>query len=278
MKAQRAGYSAKQAALLLEMPVSRVYAYVRSGFLKPSATGAGGMRFSFRDLVLLRTAKGLCDARVAPARVRRALSGLRRQLPQGRPLTAVTISAEAGRVVVRDGRAKWNPESGQALFDFAVRELERKVAPLAEASAQRAHAERHRSAEDWFELALELEPVAADDATDAYRHALELDPSFADAWVNLGRLRHELGRRADAERCWRRALELRPEDVVALCNLGLVLGERRRDEDALAVFAKALALDPSSADAHHGAAGACERLGRRAAALRHLRAYRRLVS
>jgi tetratricopeptide (TPR) repeat protein len=271
------GYSTRDVALMLEVPASRVYAYVRAGFLSPVRGARGGMRFTFQDLVLLRTARGLCDARVSPARVKRALRSLQQQLPEGRPLTAVTISAEGGRVVVRDGSRSWNPESGQALFNFSVRELERKVAPLAEALARKAREQPERDADEWFELGLDLEIGAPGEAFEAYRRAVSLDGTHADAWVNLGRLAHEAGRQVEAECCYRAALAARPGHALAAFNLGLALQERGRDEDALLAFHDAMTSDPACADAHYNASQIYERLGKPMAALRHLHTYKRLI-
>jgi tetratricopeptide (TPR) repeat protein len=272
------GYTAKEVALLLELPVSRVHAFVRAGFLSPERAGDGALSFSFQDLVLLRTAKGLCDANVAPTRVKRALKKLKDQLPEGRPLTAVAISAEGNKVVVRDGRVRWNPESGQALLDFEVRELERKVAPLAEAAAKKAKTvQTERSADEWFALGCELEIGAPVDALDAYRHAVGIDPLHADAWVNLGRMAHETGALDEAERCYRAALDARTGDAIAAFNLGLVLQSRGADQDAIVAFEQALVADPQCADAHYNAARLYERMGEQTAALRHLRAFKKLT-
>ena len=49
------------------------------------------------------------------------------------------------------------------------------------------------------------------------------------------------------------------------------------DLDAVDAYEKAIALDSDHADAHFNLAGACERVGRPAAAIRHLKAYRALV-
>ncbi len=271
------GYTAKQVAVLLELPVSRVHGFVRAGFLSPERSDDGSLSFSFQDLVLLRTAKGLVDAHVAPLRVKRALKKLREQLPEGRPLTAVAISAEGNRVVVRDGRTRWNPESGQALLDFEVRELERKVAPLAEAAAKKARAQTERSADEWFALGCELEIGAPIDALDAYRRAVGLDPTHADAFINLGRMSHEAGDLDEAERCYRCALDARSGDAIAAFNLGLILQTRGRVHEAIAAFEQALIADPQCADAHYNAARLYERLGQETAALRHLRAFKKLT-
>ncbi|HEY2028838.1 MAG TPA: tetratricopeptide repeat protein [Myxococcales bacterium] len=262
------GYGAREVAKMLGLSVAQVRSYVKAGFLEPARGPRGELRFSFQDLVLLRTAKGLVSARIPPRRVRTALRKLREQLPEGRPLRAVHIQADGNRIVVGDGSASWVPESGQVLFDFNARELSRKTAPL------QLHA---RSAADWYERGCDLEESEPSEARAAYRKALDLDPSLADAWVNLGRLLHEAGDAREAIQHYRKAIELRPDDVVALFNLGVALEDLLMPQEAVLAYRTALAADPSCADAHYNLAHLYERLKDPAAALRHLRSYRKLV-
>ena len=121
--ASPSGYSTKDVAALLGLSADQVRSYVRAGFLAPVQGPRGEYYFSFQDLILLRTAKGLLAARVPRRRVRLALQNLREQLPDDRPLTGVRISAQGHHVVVRDGPTVWNPESGQILLDFQVADL-----------------------------------------------------------------------------------------------------------------------------------------------------------
>src|SRR5258708_19661258 len=115
---------------MLGLSVGQVRAWVRAGFLEPERGARGALRFSFQDLVLLRTAKGRLSARIPPRRVRSALSRLRTLLPVGRSLRGVKTTADGDRIVVGDGAARWQADSGQVLFDFDTAELARKVAPL----------------------------------------------------------------------------------------------------------------------------------------------------
>ena len=270
------GYSTREVAKLLSVPESRVRGYVRAGFLSPERGERREMRFSFQDLVFLRAAGGLADAGVAPRRIRRALSRLRDQMPAGRPLTSARMAVEGRRIVVEEGARRWHPESGQTLFDFAVDDPGREVAPIAPAHRE-ARAEGDFSADDWYEWACQLEPGSPAEAREAYAKALTIDPDHADALVNLGRLLHESGDPAAAEPHYRRALEVRPEDATAAFNLGVALEDQRRLPEALLEYQHAVRLDPSNADAHFNAATLAERLGRAAEALRHLRIYRRLT-
>jgi tetratricopeptide (TPR) repeat protein len=277
------GYSAEDVAKLLGIPVHKVSAYVRDGFLVPARGDDGQPSFSFQDVVLLRTAQGLIGARIAPARVRRALARLKQQLPAGRPLTGVAIAAEGNRIVVRDGGARWNPESGQVLFDFRVEEAGEgapslTLTELRPKPAPAPAAATGGDSEDWYQVGCTREDEGdGDGAIAAYRRTLAADEGHADARINLGRLLHERGEAAEAVLQYRRVLETRPDDAIALFNLGVALEDQELLAEAAAAYARAVEVDPRAADAHYNLAGVYERIGDRAAAIRHLRAYKKLT-
>ena len=274
------GYSTGEVARILELTPRQVRACVRAGVLEPGRGPRGEFRFSFQDLVFLKTARGLVAARMPACRVRGTLEKLRLQLPRGRRLSGVHIAVEGRRIVVSDGTARWQPESGQILFDFEVADLARAAAPVAREAFRRAREDSGRqdlSAEEWYHWGCELEAAAPEEASEAYRSALSLDPGHADAHVNLGRLLHESGDPAAAEEHYFRALEARPEDPTAAFNLGVALEDLGRPEHALEAYEKAVSIDPQNADAHYNAATLCERLGRTADALRHLKECRILT-
>ena len=270
------GYTVRDVAAMLGISTGQVRAY--AAFVAPSRGARGEYRFTFQDLVLLRTAKGLVAARVPAAKVRRALVKLGGQLPRGRPLSAVRITADGRGVVVRDGGTVWNPDSGQLLFDFAVADLATKAAPIARRSAAEAREkERELDAAGWYGLGYDLEAVAPAEARDAYRRAVELDPHHADAHVNLGRLLHELGEAAAAETHYRVALAEDPAHATAAFNLGVALEDQGKSDEARAAYERALETDPGHGDAHFNLARLHEKAGRKPAAIRHLTAYRRIV-
>ncbi len=271
-------YTAKNVAKMLDLSVGQVRAYARSGLLRPERGTRGEYRFSFQDLVLLRTAKGLLAARVPPRKIRNALRKLQDQLPQGRPLTGVRISAQGDRIVVQDGGAIWNPETGQTRFNFEVADLASRVAPHARRAAQQAlDSDEEMSADEWYALGADLEPAAPDHALEAYRRALDIDPDHFDTRVNLGRLLHERGRLHAAETHFRLALGVKPHDPTALFNLAVCLEDLGRTHEALRAYQDTIAADAACADAFYNLARLYEALGDSAAALRHLQTYRRLT-
>jgi tetratricopeptide (TPR) repeat protein len=272
------GYTSHDVARLLGLTVAQVRGFARDGFSAPRRGVQRELQFSFQDLVVLRTAKALVAARIPTRRIRRALKKLRLELPRGRSLAELRIVAEGDRIVVSDGDTAWNPESGQTHLDFAVSDLATRAAPIARRTAQAARAaEGDLDVEDWYELGLELEAVDPGEARDAYRRALELDAHHADAHVNLGRLLHEQGLIEEAERHYRLALRETPDHATAAFNLGIALEDLDQPADAIEAYRAALATDPRLADAHYNVARLYEKVGKKAAALRHLSIYRRLA-
>src|SRR6266568_4918251 len=255
------GYTSRDVAKVLGLTVAQVRGFARDGFLTPGRGSRGELLFSFQDLVILRTAKGLVAARIPTRRIRRALRRLRSELPRGRSLAELRITAEDDRIVVSDGESTWSPESDQMQIDFAISDLATRAAPMARRTARAARlVEQDLSAEDWYELGLELEVAA-----------------HAEAHVNLGRLLHEQGLVEEAERHYRLALRESPEHATAAFNLGIALEDLGRPADAIDAYRAALATDPRLADAHYNVARLYERVGKKAAALRHLSIYRRLT-
>jgi tetratricopeptide (TPR) repeat protein len=265
-------YSTKDVAALLGLSPAQVSAYVRAGFLTPETGPKGEHLFSFQDVVLLRTAKGLLAGKVPRRRVKVALERLREQLPADRPLTGVRILAEGHHVVVRDDGEVWEPASGQALLDFEVSDLAREAAVF----SRRQPAETE-TAGDLCQQAASLEADAPDEALATYERALALDPQLAEAHLNLGRLLHDRGDLPAAERHYRLALAAHPDDPLAAFNLGVALQDQGKLEAAVTAYEEALAGDQSLADAHYNLSGVYETLGKKQAALRHLSTYRRLT-
>jgi len=271
------GYSVKDVARMLGLSGDEVRAYARTGILHPTRGPRGEFRFSFQDLVLLRAAKGLEDAQVPARRVRSALLKLKEQLPEGYPLSSVQILASGDHVLVRKGEEVWDPESGQAHIDFEVSELAQKAAPAARVAVEEAEASQDPlTAHEWYDLGFDLEAASPAEAERAYKRALDLDPGFVDARINLGRLYHLTGQLNAAEAQFRLALAEGPNGT-ALFNLGVALEDLGRHDEAVRAYREAIEADPSAADAYFNLARLLEHDGDKPGAIRCLRAYRRLT-
>ena len=83
-------------------------------------------------------------------------------------------------------------------------------------------------------------------AVAAYRRAVEVEPTHAFAWVNLGRLLDDRLAWDEALACYDRAIALPAgeQDAVAWSNRGNTLLSLDRFEEALACYERALALEP----------------------------------
>lgn len=272
------GHTASEVATLLDVTPAQLRVLVRATFPASGRADDGGARFSFQDVALLRTAKGLLGADVPAARIRKALQRLRAQLPDDKPLSAVRITADGDRVVVREGGTRWQPDSGQVLLDFDREALEHPREAATAGAPFGVPEDDGLSADEWYDLGCDLEEMEPRRAVGAYRKVLALQPGHADAHVNLGRLLQERRELEGAEEHYRAALKIRPDHAVAAYNLGTVLEDQKRWQDAVAAYSVAIARHPGYADAHYNLARLYEAAGQKMAALRHLKTARQLAS
>lgn len=274
--AARAHFDTAEAARIVGVTPARLRQCVRAGMLSPGRDGRGHLRFGFVDLVLLRTMRGLLERRVPLRQIARVLGSLRRQIGH-RPLTRLSIYADGRRVVAWDGESRWQPESGQFLFNFEAAQLVRKAQRIAQLPGPPPKPGLPRlSADEWCDLAMELEDGSPLEARAAYHHALDANPAHVIARINLGRLLHADGNLRGAESHYRDALRHDPASGLAWYNLGVLLEDRELPEEALSCYERAVRMDPHLADAHYNLALLYERNGRQREALRHLTIYRQL--
>jgi tetratricopeptide (TPR) repeat protein len=270
-------YSVRDVERLLRLSPDTTRNLIKAGFVKPSRGARREYRFSFQDLIVLRTARALLDANIPPKRIRRSLESLRRELPVSMPLSGLSISAVGDHVVVRDGESQRQVDSGQYLLGLDV-SLENGVLHVVEHRRAAAEPPPASAPRDWFARALALESSDPDGALAAYREAVAQDPRHAAAWTNWGRLLHERGRTQQAADVYRRALAQAGPDPLLLFNQGVLLEDLGNPAAALEAYQTALAEDPDLADCHYNLARLYESLGKPQHAIRHLGQYRRLVS
>lgn len=270
-------YSVRDVQRVLRLSPAVTRGLIRAGFVKPARGPRRAYRLSFQDLIVLRTARALIDARVPRKRIRRSLEKLRRELPASLPMSGLAISAVGDRVVVRDGETRWLADSGQYLLGLDVT-VEDGVLQVVEHRPAEAAASAEPAVRDWFSEGLTLESNDPGGAVAAYRQAAEENPHNAAAWINLGRLLHVLGKTGEAEAVYRRGLGQVGLDPLLLFNQAVLLEDVGKPAAALEAYQAALAGDPDLADCHYNLARLYEALGKPQNAIRHLGEYRRLVS
>ena len=271
------GYSTREVARALGLSSTQVRSFVRDGLLHPTRGPRGAFRFGFRDLLLLRNARGLLSARIPGHRVHRVMRSLRHQM-NDRSLSTVRLSVNGRRIVARREGEVWEPETGQRCLDFvapmARRQRNRKAVPFIRPSGPSS---TEIEADQRYLEALVLEEKDPEAALEALLEAAELDPRHANAHLDLGRLLHESGDPESAETHYRRTLALRPGDPVAAYNLGVALEEQERKAEAIEAYRLVVENDPSCAEAHHHLFELLQTRGDELGARRHLKAYRTLV-
>jgi tetratricopeptide (TPR) repeat protein len=264
-------YDAKDLKQRFGIEASAVRSLTRAGHIRP-VSRKGRLHYSFQDLIVLRTATSLRAAKIPAQRISRTLRKMRESLPEGMPLSGLSITVLGDRIAIREGAQLWESESGQYVLALevtgeagAIRMIERPEPAL----------EPEISAHGHFSRALELEDSDPLLARQAYEACLAADRRFMEARINLGRLLHEGGEQAQAERIYRGA---HTSDPLLSFNLAVLLEDVGREAEALVIYREALALDPRLADAHFNIARLHERSGNVKDCFRHLLAYRRLTS
>lgn len=269
----RQSFSVREISSMLELSAAQVRGLVADGVLDPERGPRGKYLFTFQDLVTLRAVSELVREGVPTARVRAAVVALRDQIEADRELAEATLESSGRAVVVSVDETTWEPETGQILFELA----EPDRPPDVEALSQRRHEESDRSAGEWYVFADQVEttdPVAAEEA---YRMAIDLDPTLAEAHLNLGRLLHAAGTVRDALEEYIAARDLDPADATTHYNIGVASQDLGDLAEAMAAYEQAITLAPRFADARYNLAALYEEQGEEALAVQQLKQYRDLV-
>ena len=218
-------FGVREVEKLLRLPRRTIHGLVKAGFVSPERGPGQTYRFSFQDLIVLRTAQALAAANVPAKRITRSLKELRRHLPASMPLSGLSIGAVGDRVVVKEGASRWQAESGQYLLAFegdpAAGEL--KV-------MQR----EPDNVEDEIDRGYALHEAGKLAAAEAvYREALETWGPDALLFYNLGVLLEDLGRKPEALQAYQAALGADPYMADGHYNLALLFDELGRGQDAI---------------------------------------------
>ena len=249
-QSEEAPYTTRSIQEMLGLSRGVISGLVDSGFVTPSRGPGNALRFTFRDVVLLRTAVELQAARIAPRRILAALRKLRASLPAEMPLTGLRITAVGNDVTVRDGGSQWQAETGQLVMDFEVAPKQGSVAFLQRTPARSAAAPT---------------PGSTQRAGRVRRPGARRRAGSASARCS----RRATG--APPRRPTGNALALNPGHAEAYLNLGALLCEGKRCEEAVALFDEAVRRHPNEALLHFNRAVALEDQGRDARCAGQLR-------
>ena len=257
-------YARADVLRILRITARQLAGWEKAGLIAP------GEEYSFFELLQLKKLRDLSARRVRPAVIRESLQAMQKAVSgMENPLIEAGTFSTRGRVAFRHEGAAVDPLSGQFVMDFNRRAvISAKVKTMRTAE----------SAADWFAkgISLEEDPASQLEAIEAYKQAIELDPTHAPAHINLGTLYYNRQNYALAESHYRKAVEVDPKYALAYFDLGNVLDETGRLQEAIRAYKQALILAPTYADAHYNLALAYEKLKQPRQALPHWRSYVKL--
>ena len=224
------------------------------GLIRPSQRDNGDPYFSFSDVAVVRQTD--------------------EALGNGAKFRAVLRNLVASR-------------NGQLTLDFRIEaqhakvlELKRREPPPMAALMDSPPIADDSTADQYFAAASILDdgnPENFDEASHAYRRALEIDPYLVPALINLANIHYSRDEIAEAQALYERAVALDAEVFEAHFNLGNILHDLARYREAQACYREALKLNPRYADAHFYLAVTLEKNGQSQEARAHWKAYQQLA-
>ncbi len=124
-------YRSREVVQILGVSRRQLQYWAQTGLVVPAAKTPGGHhRYSFDDLVALRTAKRLIDAGVSVQRIRKSIRALRGLLPTlKRPLAELVLVATGDVVVAFENGTAFEAVSGQDWI-LEVAQLQRELDTL----------------------------------------------------------------------------------------------------------------------------------------------------
>ena len=270
------GYGREDVCRIADVTERQLRSWEKQGLVLPQDT------FGFSDLLALKTLKKLRELHITPKQIQRAITSLKLRIEGiDHPLAQLRITAEGKKIRVHVAGRMMEPISGQLLLDFDAREIERlKSFPVQRPPDAGQDEAKEKLAEHWFQRGLALEETGApiDEATKAYRKAIEANPNASGALVNLGTIAFRMKRMKEAADFYERAMNADPSYPLAHFNLGNLYDETGNFQLARKHYLEAIRLNPRYADAYFNLALLCERNNEVLQAIAHWNAYLKLDS
>jgi len=264
-------YSRQDVLRILQISSRQLQGWERAGIISPLQS------YTFQDLGQLRILRALREEDVSVASIRHSIVAMKAVAGMANPLLEASVVRTGTRLAFRHDGAMVDPIRRQLLFDFERLENGRGPSVSSEPLTIKPSVEGAPGVQELFLSAVKAEEAGEKArAIKIYQELMEIDPTFAPAWINLGTIHFHLREFDFAERLYRRATEIDPSYVLAFFDLGNVLDEMQRFAESITAYRHAVELAPGYADAHYNLALAHERRGEARAALRHWQRYARL--
>ncbi|HEX4209126.1 MAG TPA: tetratricopeptide repeat protein [Candidatus Binataceae bacterium] len=260
-------FSTRAAARILAVPAHRIRYWVRQDLVSPAAARGRRYRFAFNDLLMMRLAKDLLPTRGRLEPFQRCFAKVRNFFEPTRSVTSLRLDTLDGRIVVRDGDAAFEAESGQMLLQFHA-----PPRPLGKVEDGFGPA-RVRERFEETRLLAENDPIKA---LTLYGDLLAHEPRNLEAHLRMATVLENKNDSAGAIRHLQAAALILPGNTEVHLRLGLLYRHTGDLDNAIESLLRATACDPLSIAAHRNLADIYEETGRRREALRHLSAINRL--
>lgn len=122
-------FTPKEVARIVGISYRQMQYWDKTSFIKPSYRRKGKYRlYTFTDLIQLKVAKTLREAKFSIQKLRKTIQSLKTLLPQvTHPLIELTFLIEGNRILVFNGEVLMNTISGQNYIRFDVRDLRQEI-------------------------------------------------------------------------------------------------------------------------------------------------------
>ncbi len=195
---------------------------------------------------------------------------------------------EGGRPFLTTVRALLTARQGQLTFDFRLDAEPAKILTLQRKPPAAKPAKPDTPpvvydtalAEEYFRAGSALDDgdeATREQAANAYRRALEVDPYLVAALINLANIHYAHDELVEAQALYERAIGLESDFFEAHFNLGNIYHDLGRYSEAQSCYKEALRLNPFYADTHFYLAVTLEKMGLSQDARPHWRSYQQLA-
>ncbi len=260
-------YTTAMLAGLVGVSVAAIRRWTRRRHLEATEQLNRLAYFDFREATVAQRLSELLLSGKSLEEIDRLVDRLQRAFPEvERPLAELPVIIEDGKLLVRDGEELTEP-SGQRLLDFEVTEEESNESSeaitleesngsiLAIPSVKEPVLDPKQQARDLQDEGRLIEAI------ESWRLGMLSETPMADDHFALAELLYESGDITAARERYYAALELDPEYLEARVNLGCVLADSGDHELAIASFRGALEQYEPFADAHYHLAVLLDQVG-----------------